>query len=336
MPLVAHSNLPTFKKLADEGCDVVTTEDAAGFSGAPELHIGFFNLMPDAALQATEQQFLRLLTAFDQPARLYAHPFTVAEKHRGKAARKHIATYYENFRELKQKGLDAMIITGANPQEANLTDEVFWDPMMEVIEWGRQNVRSMLCSCLATHAVFQYYHSVERVRLPRKRWGVYSHRVLDPKHVLVRGVAAECDGPHSHYYDLSREQMEQAGSRVLAESDRAGVYLAVSSEPCEFVFFQGHPEYDAVSLLKEYKREVKRYMADERKHHPRYPTDYLPAEAISILEAYKQEVLDTQKRNRTPPEFPDQEVSSRVANTWSKSGRIIYRNWLNAILKAEG
>ena len=73
MPLVAHSNLPTFKKLAEEGCDVVTPEDAAGFPGAPELHIGFLNLMPDAALEATERQFIRLVTAFDQSARLYVH-----------------------------------------------------------------------------------------------------------------------------------------------------------------------------------------------------------------------------------------------------------------------
>lgn len=329
MPLVAHSNLPAFERLRSEGLDVLSAAEAARGPSLPLLHIGLLNLMPDAALQATERQFIRLVAADDRPIYLHTHVFTVAEGYRSRAARAHIAAYYEDFTQLQQHGLDAMIITGANPEKANLADEAFWDPMMEVIEWGRKNVRSMLCSCLATHAIFQYYHSVERVRLPRKRWGVYSHRVLEPGHALVRGVAAECDGPHSHYYDLSREQMEQAGSRVLAASDRAGVYLAVSSEPCEFVFFQGHPEYDAVSLLKEYKREVMRYIANERENYPRYPTDYLPTEAVSTLDAYKQEVVDTQKRNRAPPEFPDEEVSSFVANTWSETGRTIYRNWLN-------
>ena len=172
MPLVAHTNLPTFERLRSEGIEILSAAEAAREPSCPLLHIGLLNLMPDAALQATERQFIRLVAADDRSIYLHIHVFTLAEGHRSRVARAHIAAYYEDFKQLQQHGLDAMIITGANPEEANLIDEVFWDPMMEVIEWGRQNVRSMLCSCLATHAVFQYYHGVERVRLQRKRWGV--------------------------------------------------------------------------------------------------------------------------------------------------------------------
>ncbi len=331
MPLVAHSNLPTFKKLAEESCDVVTPEDAARFPGAPELHIGFLNLMPDAALEATERQFIRLVTAFDQSARLYVHPFTFAEKHRCEAAREHIATYYENFYELQQTGLDAMIVTGANPATSDITRETFWQPMMEAIEWGRGNVQSILCSCLATHAVLKFYHGIERVRLPQKRWGVYSHRLSAPGHPLLKDVTSPCDGPHSHVFDVSHEQMEKAGCEILAVSDEAGVYLAVGSDPCDFVFFQGHPEYDAVSLLKELKREVMRYTVDERSDYPTFPAHYLPTEAINVLDAFRQELVDAKRENISLPDFPEEAVAPLVADTWRESGRMFYRNWLNTL-----
>jgi homoserine O-succinyltransferase/O-acetyltransferase len=40
-------------------------------------------------------------------------------------------------------------------------------------------VTSTLCSCLATHAVLQFRYGQKRRRRGAKRWGVYSHRVVD-------------------------------------------------------------------------------------------------------------------------------------------------------------
>ena len=37
------------------------------------------------------------------------------------------------------------------------------------------------------------------------------------------------------------------------------------------VYFQGHPEYNINSLLKEYKREVMRYFTDQRTDYPPEP-----------------------------------------------------------------
>ena len=50
---------------------------------------------------------------------------------------------------------------------------------------------------------------------------------------------------------------------VLAESEDAGVHLATSPDGFRIVYFQGHPEYDRNSLLKEYKREVGRFLDGE-------------------------------------------------------------------------
>ena len=60
MPLVAHTDLPTFQRLREEGQDVLSVERAA-HQDIREMHIGLLNMMPDAALEATERQFFRLV-----------------------------------------------------------------------------------------------------------------------------------------------------------------------------------------------------------------------------------------------------------------------------------
>ena len=173
-----------------------------------------------------------------------------------RTAQTHIDKYYEPFEKLSEEGLDALIITGANVAHPDLAQEPFWDPLIGVIDWALENVTSVLCSCLATHAVMQFHHGQKRRPLPAKRWGVFPHRVMKPRHPLVNDVNTLFDVPHSRFNDISRAQFEAAGLHVLVESEPAGVHLAVSPDGLRVVYFQGHPEYDTVSLLKEYKREV--------------------------------------------------------------------------------
>jgi homoserine O-succinyltransferase len=48
-------------------------------------------------------------------------------------------------------------------------------------------------------------------------------------------------------------------------SAQVGVHMAVSPDQFRAVYTQGHPEYDANSLLKEYKREVFRFLNGEQR-----------------------------------------------------------------------
>src|SRR5687767_4563463 len=96
MPLVASSKLPTFEQLRQEGENVVS-HDAAVRQDIRELHVGLLNMMPDAALAATERQFFRLIGQSNQIAQFYVHPFTIPELQRGEEATAHIAQYYESF-----------------------------------------------------------------------------------------------------------------------------------------------------------------------------------------------------------------------------------------------
>ncbi len=253
MPLIAHSKLPTFERLRQEGVEVLSPGRAQA-QDIRELHIGILNLMPDAAMEATERQFMRMVGSCNRIAQFKIHLFTVPEFTRGEKAQAHIDAFYESFEHIKKVGLDALIITGANPVQAELEDELFWPPLLEIIEWAKQSVSSVMCSCLASHAIVQHYWGIRRYKLAQKRWGVYSHRIIDFDHPLVAGINTRFDAPHSHIYEVNSQQLRAQGLKVLVSSEVADFHLATSEDGFRFVFFQGHPEYDAVSLFKEYKR----------------------------------------------------------------------------------
>jgi len=330
MPLVAHNKLPTFSRLQERGQEVLTLERAQ-HQDIRELHIGLLNMMPDAALAATEVQFMGLVGACDQIAQFYVYPFSLAELNRGAQAEKHISEYYYDFADLADQGLDALIITGANVANPSLDQEPFWEPLIEVVRWAENNVASILCSCLATHALVKHRYGIDRQRLPRKQWGVYSHRITRPEHPLMRGINTRLDAPHSRYNAITRSQLDEAGLIVLIESPEAGVHLAVSPDQFRMVFFQGHPEYDSNSLLKEYKREVSCYLSDDRQSAPRYPEHYFSDEAIEIAAVYMERAEKAKSNGRAPPEFPEKDLESLVDNTWGDTGKAIINNWLGLV-----
>jgi homoserine O-succinyltransferase/O-acetyltransferase len=330
MPLVANSELPAFAALRAEGETVLPCE-AALHQDIRELHIGLLNMMPDAALAATERQFFRLVGESNQIAQFYVHPFTLAGLARGAEARAHIRQYYEDFEEARSAGLDALIITGANVTQPDLALEPFWRPLIEVIDWAYDNVTSTLCSCLATHAVLQFRYGQKRRRLPDKRWGVYPHRITDPRHPLVRGVNTRFDVPHSRYNQIDRRQFEAAGLTVLIESEAAGVHLAVSADGFRLVFLQAHPEYDTVSLLKEYKREVQRFAHRERDDYPPFPDDYFTPQVQAILGEYAETVHAARSKGKPIPEMPEELITPHLDNTWHDTALAIVNNWVGKI-----
>ena len=330
MPLVAHSDLPSFERLRAAGQEVLAVERAER-QDIRELHVGLLNMMPDAALQATERQFMRLVGSCNRIVQIHVHPFSVDAGARGREAREYLDRYYESFDDVRAAGLDALIITGANPALPEMEDEPFWAPLAGVMEWAAGNVCSVVCSCLATHAYLKHFHGIARRRcLPDKRWGVYEHRNL-AGHPLLANLNTRFDAPHSHVYEVTRADVEPAGVRVLSESEEAGIHLAVSPDGFRFVFFQGHPEYDTVSLAKEYKREVGRFTAGERETYPPYPEHYFTTGARALLDRHRDEVLDAGGRAARPPAFPDDELQPWLDNTWTDTGKAMFNNWLGLV-----
>jgi homoserine O-succinyltransferase len=330
MPLVANSALPAFARLEEEGETILPGEEAV-HQDIRELHIGLLNMMPDAALAATERQFFRLVGESNQIAQFYMHPFTLDAVERGKEGRAHVERYYETFGQIKEAGLDALIITGANVQGTELAEQPFWEPLIEVIDWAYENVTSTLCSCLATHAVMQFRYNQKRRPLGFKRWGVYSHRLVDRRHPLVLGVNTRFDVPHSRFNQIDRDQFEAAGLTVLAESAEAGVHLAVSEDGFRLVFLQGHPEYDSISLLKEYKREVLRYAGGARPDYPPFPDNYFSLQTQAILGEHREALEAARAAGRPAPELPEALILPQIDNTWHDTAEAILNNWVGKV-----
>lgn len=330
MPLVANSELPSFRRLVDEG-ETVIQKDHAIRQDIREMHIGLLNMMPDAALEATERQFFRLVGESNQIAQFYVHPFTVDEVKRSKEGQAHVERYYSSFEDIKREGLDALIITGANVIGPELSNQPFWEPLRKIVDWAFENVTSTFCSCLATHAVLEFRYGQKRRALPHKRWGIYTHKVVDKTHPLVSGMNTRFDVPHSRYNQIDREQFEKAGLKILVESEEAGVHQAVSEDGFRIVLSQGHPEYDAVSLLKEYKREIGRYIGGELEEYPPFPENHFGLLSRAILDEYQDRLVAAMEGNRPLPAFPEHLLVPSLDNTWHDSGEAVINNWIGKV-----
>ena len=326
MPLVAYKNLPTFDRLKKEGRTVLPPERALT-QDIRELHIGLLNMMPDAALEATERQFFRLVGESNQVAQLYIHPFSIPELTRSDETKSYINKYYEPFEKLKEAGLDALIITGANVSQPELEKEPFWNPLKDIMEWSWNNVASTICSCLATHAAMQAQHNQKREPLANgKLWGVYKHSVVDRNHPLVRNMNTSFDVPHSRFNNISTESFKEAGMKILIESKDAGTHIAVSSDGFRLICMQGHPEYDTVSLLKEYQREVTLYKSGDRIEPPPMPVNYFNANIIEKLMQYNPDKL-----NKAELEHLNKEIYDLLENTWTDSARSTLASWIGLV-----
>ena len=334
MPLVAHNKLPTFERLREEGQTILRPGQAAR-QDIRALHIGILNMMPDAAMEATERQFCRLIGESNPIAQFHVHLFSLPGIERSKESQKHIEEHYQTFEDIKAKGIDALIITGINVTQPKLSLEPFWEPLSEVFNWAYDNVTSTLCSCLATHASLELQYKQARYNLGYKRWGVFSHRVKNRQHPLVKGINTRFDVPHSRFNQIDDTQFEAAGLHILAESDEAGVQMAVSPDGFRTVYFQGHPEYDSVSLLKEYKREVGLFSLafnrGENVEYPPFPLNYFDKHTQAIFNEYKYRLIESISNASKPPVFPEHLILDRIDNSWHDTAAAILANWMGLV-----
>ena len=138
-----------------------------------DLTIGLINNMPDAALQATERQFMRLLRRAAGNIRVDFHCFSLPSVKRSQSAQSRIDQQYTDIADLDRLHIDGLIVTGAEPAAATLPEEPFWQDLTEMVDWAKTNTRSTIWSCLAAHAAVLHLDGIERQRLDAKCSGVY-------------------------------------------------------------------------------------------------------------------------------------------------------------------
>jgi homoserine O-succinyltransferase/O-acetyltransferase len=245
---------------------------APGVAAGRAIRIGLVNNMPDSALEATERQFRSILSAADRQVEIihYALPGVP----RGEAGEHHLLDRrYRDTTELRNADLDGLIVTGTEPKLSDLRREPYWASLADLFDWIAREGPPAIFSCLASHAAVLHYDGIERQRLPQKRFGVFEHGVVCP-HELTQTVAPVLRIAHSRWNEVSADALEARGYQVLTYSPDAGVDLFVKQKRNLLVFFQGHPEYDPLSLWREHKRDVRRFLAAETDAYPQMPSGY--------------------------------------------------------------
>lgn len=323
MPLVAHRPLESLTRIQAEGHEVLTVE-RANSQHIRELHIGLLNMMPDGALHATERQFLRLIGNSNRIAQIYVHLFTVDGVPRSAETQAYIDEHYEKFEDLKREGLDAIICTGTNPVYPDLAQEPYLAAVKQVFDWANDNVVSVLCSCLASHLALHHFYGIERVRARRKRFGVYPHRVVDAKHPLLSNLNTRFDMPHSRWNGVPQSALLEKGLQILVRDNEDEMALACSQDGIRQVFFQGHPEYDKASLLKEFKRDLGHYL-EGRSHEASYlPEHYFSPRGLELMEKFLSSGLGIEH-------FPEAALSEEIDITWCDTAKALFANWLGLV-----
>jgi homoserine O-succinyltransferase len=289
------------------------------------LQIGLVNNMPDAALNATERQFAGLLGSVEGVS-VQLSFFAIPEVPRTDFGRQQIARY-EPIETLWDRHLDGVIVTGAEPRAASLADEPYWSTLTRIVDWADDHTHSTVWSCLAAHAAILYLDGIDRRPLPDKRFGVFAcDRVSD--HPLIARAPSRLEMPHSRWNEIAEDDLIARGYEVLTRSEDAGVDTFLKQRKSLYVFFQGHPEYEAASLLLEYRRDVGRFLRGERETYPSMPHGYFDAEIVDALAALRARAL-VDRREELLSEFPTARAAGRVSNTWRTAAESVYRSWLS-------
>ena len=290
-----------------------------------QLQIGLVNNMPDAALEATALQFAQLLAAASDGLQISLRLTSIPEVPRSGGALEHIRLHYWPLEQIFAQPPDALIVTGTEPIASSLTDEPYWASFVALLKWAQHNTLSSLWSCLAAHAAVQALDGVRRQRLENKRFGVFEHR-RSLEHELTRGLPAIVPMPHSRWNDLPLAQLQATGYQVLSRGERTGADLFVKDSVSLLIFVQGHPEYESTTLLKEFRRDVGRYLRGEYADYPLLPHGYFKAAAVERLRRF--EAQARAQRNPTLMETFPPIVAEEIEATWQPCAVRLYHNWL--------
>ena len=290
MPIKIPTGLPAAEVLQSENIFVMDELRATAQDIRP-LRIAILNLMPTKI--TTENQIIRLLS--NSPLQIELTLLRVASHVSANVSPKHMETFYRTYEEVKHEKFDGLIITGAPVENLEFRDVDYWEELCEIMQWSKTNVYSTLHICWAAQAALHYHYGIPKYPLPKKMFGVFSHKNLEPNHPLLRGFDEHFLAPHSRHTEVRREDIAACPKlEILAESDDAGVYI-IASRRRRLFYVTGHSEYDNTTLAAEYFRDVNRGLDIE------IPKNY----------------------------FPDDDPKNIPPNVWRGHAHLLFSNWLN-------
>ncbi len=297
--------------------------DGGGLMRAPgegTVRIGLINNMPDAAFDASARQFTALMerALYPRPCSLVC--FTMPGIARGAG----IAGRHPSADQLHDWPLDLLIVSGATPLQADLRSETYWPALTSIVDRAVSLGLPMIFSCLAAHAAVLHLDGIWRQRLPEKRSGVYA-QTLDYADPIAFGLNRPFSMPHSRWNGIDADALLARGYCIVSR-DGAEVDIFVRNAGPPMLFLQGHPEYDARSLLLEYQRDMRLYLDGALSQRPRIPVNYFDAETEERLHAFAFSAPDPRTRLAAIL------AAAQPTNTWRTDAELLCRNWLDQAL----
>ena len=293
MPINVPDKLPANEILRAEKIFVMN-ESLAVRQDIRALKIGILNLMPNKL--ATEVQLLRLLS--NSPLQIDITLLRMESHVSKNTSADYLEAYYKVFPEIRKKKYDGFIITGAPVEKLDYEQVTYWPELCDILEWTKTNVTSVFHICWGAQAALYYHYSVKKQPLDKKAFGVFRHKKLgDP--ILLRGFDEIFCVPHSRHTEiLSADVAEISELEILSESDESGLYIAATKDGKQ-IFVTGHSEYDANSLLDEYRRDL--------------------SQGLEIA----------------PPANYFKEGTEEPVVTWRAHSNLLFMNWLNYFVYQE-
>ncbi|HME13423.1 MAG TPA: homoserine O-succinyltransferase [Candidatus Acidoferrum sp.] len=305
-----------------------------GSTTRSSVRIALINNMPDAALDDTEAQFFALLEAAAGDIPVHVQLYYLPDVPRGERIQEHLRGFYLPVDDLWNRQIDGAIITGTEPRQRNLRDEPYWQTLAATFDWAERRTASTVLSCLAAHASVLHSDGIERNPLPDKQFGVFDYQRVG-NHELTDGLPAIVRFPHSRWNEVRADALTAHGYDVLDQSDNAGVNLFTKKRGRSlFVHFQGHPEYASHTLLKEYRRDIRRFLKQERPTFPTLPHGYFDETGTHLLAEFRKNA-EAHPNEEIFSAFPEPTVAATLQNSWHASAAQIYRNWLQLLLSAQ-
>lgn len=290
MPIKTQNALPA-KEILEKENIFVMDENRAIHQNIRQLEIAIVNLMP--LKEDTELQILRSLS--NTPLQVNV-TFVATKTHVAThTSMSHLNKFYLGFDEIKEQNFDGLIITGAPVELMDYEEVDYWDEICQIMEWSKTHVTSTLHLCWGAQAGLYYHYGINKHILDKKMFGVFPHRVKNRKVPLVRGFDDLFYAPHSRHTEVrTADVLEHKELTILAESEEAGIFLVIDQDG-KRIFVMGHPEYDRMTLYKEYMRDKNKGLPIEP------PVNY----------------------------FPDDDDTKKPLLQWRSHGNILYSNWLN-------
>ena len=292
MPIRIPDQLPARDILVREGVMVMDDTTALRQDIRP-LQIGLLNLMPNKI--KTETQIARLVGS--TPLQVEMTLVRVGGHQPKNTPEEHLLSFYHTWEEVKHRKFDGFIITGAPIETLPFEEVTYWDELQQILDWTETNVHSTFNICWGAMAAIWHFHGVPKYTLPKKAFGVYRHRNLNPSSPYLMGFSDDFQISVSRWTEVRRADIAaDMGLEILMESDDTGLCL-IAEQKCNRLYIFNHVEYDSTTLADEYFRDIANGTAID------VPVNYFPG--------------------NDPEKVP--------LNRWRSHAFLLFGNWINQV-----